>query len=493
MASLSYNSVRPERIDRSLSKVGGRWVNDIHSQLNRTWVNRVVKVDSIGSIQQTIIYARNAGKEICIAGGRHAMGGQQFASDAILIDTTGLNRVLRFDCQRGTIEVEAGIHWPELINYLNTAERNSTYSWSITQKQTGADRLSIGGALAANIHGRGLFFKPFIQDIESFLLIDARGLLLRCSRQENSDLFRLAIGGYGLFGIIYSVTLRLVPRKKIKRYVEIEVIENLICAVNKRIDDGFTYGDFQFSTDETSEDFLRKGVFSSYRPIDTDIPIPTDQKKLSADDWKNLLMLAHIDKGKAFQIYSDFYLSSSNQLYYSDTHQLSIYIDDYHCDMDLKLGTVNPASEIITEIFVPRDMLEEFMRIVRVDFIDNDVNLIYGTIRMIERDDEIYLAWAKRAYACVIFNLHTEHTNEGIAHTKEAFRRLIDIAIYFGGSYYLTYHKFATRRQVQACYPEFRAFLRQKMLYDPEERFQSDWYRHHKSLFTEKNFATVHA
>ena len=116
MASLSYNSVRPERIDRSLSKGGGRWVNDIHSQLNRTWVNRVVKVDSLGSIQQTIIYARNAGKEICIAGGRHAMGGQQFASDAILIDTTGLNRVLRFDCQRGTIEVEAGIHWPELIN-----------------------------------------------------------------------------------------------------------------------------------------------------------------------------------------------------------------------------------------------------------------------------------------------------------------------------------------------------------------------------------------
>ena len=488
---MSYNRVRSDPVERSPSEGDGIWVNDIHSQLNRTWVNRVVKVDSIGSIQQTIIYARNTGREICIAGGKHAMGGQQFANDAILLDTTGLNRVLSFDCERGTIEVEAGIRWPELIAYLNTVERNSTHSWTINQKQTGADRLSIGGALAANIHGRGLCFKPFIQDIESFLLIDPRGILQRCSRQENPILFRLAIGGYGLFGIVYSVTLRLVPRKKIIRHVEIEKIENLLSAVNKRIDDGYIYGDFQFSTDETSEDFLRKGVFSCYRPVDPNTPMPTDQKKLSADDWRDLLKQAHCDKGKAFQKYADFYLSTSNQLYYSDTHQLSIYIDDYHRDMDLKLGTCNPASEFITEIYVPRDKLEKFMSDVRGDFIDNDVNLIYGTIRMIARDEESYLAWAKQSYACVIFNLHTEHTNEGIAHSAEAFRRLIDLAIRFGGSYYLTYHKFATLEQVQSCYPEFRAFLQKKKMYDPDERFQSDWYRHHKSLFTEKNFAAI--
>jgi hypothetical protein len=26
-------------------------------------------------------------------------------------------------------------------------------------------------------------------------------------------------------------------------------------------------------------------------------------------------------------------------------------------------------------------------------------------------------------------------------------------------------------------------FLRLKKKYDPEERFQSDWYRHHKAMF----------
>jgi FAD/FMN-containing dehydrogenase len=113
------------------------------------------------------------------------------------------------------------------------------------------------------------------------------------------------------------------------------------------------------------------------------------------------------------------------------------------------------------------------------------VNLIYGTIRLIERDDESFLAWAKKPYACIIFNLHTVHTAEGLLESAKAFRRLIEVAIHRGGSYYLTYHKYATREQVLGCYPQFPEFLSFKKKYDPEERFQSDWYRHYKSMFTE--------
>ena len=57
------------------------------------------------------------------------------------------------------------------------------------------------------------------------------------------------------------------------------------------------------------------------------------------------------------------------------------------------------------------------------------------------------------------------------------------MAIEHGGSYYLTYHKWATREQVEACYPRFDEFLRLKLHHDPRERFQSDWYRHHQALF----------
>ena len=52
-----------------------------------------------------------------------------------------------------------------------------------------------------------------------------------------------------------------------------------------------------------------------------------------------------------------------------------------------------------------------------------------------------------------------------------------------GGSYYLTYHRFATRKQVEACYPRFKEFLELKLTYDPDELFQSNWYRHYKQMF----------
>jgi hypothetical protein len=78
--------------------------------------------------------------------------------------------------------------------------------------------------------------------------------------------------------------------------------------------------------------------------------------------------------------------------------------------------------------------------------------------------------------------LHVEHSPNGLIQSAEAFRRLIDMAIRRKGSYYLTYHKWATKEQVLACYPQFPEFLRKKLEVDPEERFQSDWYRHYKKL-----------
>ena len=49
----------------------------------------------------------------------------------------------------------------------------------------------------------------------------------------------------------------------------------------QRIADGFLFGDFQFSIDEASDDFLRRGVFSCYKPVDPATPMPDAQKELA--------------------------------------------------------------------------------------------------------------------------------------------------------------------------------------------------------------------
>ncbi|PYN93907.1 MAG: hypothetical protein DMD91_29110, partial [Candidatus Rokuibacteriota bacterium] len=202
--------------------------------------------------------------------------------------------------------------------------------------------------------------KPIIQDVEAFTLVDASGDVHTCSRRENPELFRLAIGGYGLVGLIASVTLRLRPRQKIERVVEVIDLDAAPAAFDSRIRAGFAYGDFQYATDATSADFLHRGVFSCYRPIEDSSPMPAP-RELSADDWRRLLYLSHANKKRAFAEYAAYYLSTTGQRYWSDTHQLSLYIDNYHDALDRQLGATAPATEMITEIYVPHAALTRFI------------------------------------------------------------------------------------------------------------------------------------
>src|SRR6185295_7148015 len=105
-------------------------VNDVHSQLNRTQMQQIARPRTGAELKRAV----QDSTKISVAGGKHAMGGQQFATNGTLIDTRTLNRILHFDQEQGIVEVEAGIQWPQLVNWLQPRR------WGIRQKQTGADR-----------------------------------------------------------------------------------------------------------------------------------------------------------------------------------------------------------------------------------------------------------------------------------------------------------------------------------------------------------------
>ena len=473
-------SVRALR--RHASAVTYPLLNDVHSRHNasRPAIHR--RPSSQDEVRAALLQARRRGLAVAIAGGRHAMGGQQFIDGGCVLDLRGLNRILDFDRERGLITVEAGATWPELMRGYLSLQVHAPSPWGIRQKQTGADQLTVGGALAANIHGRGLTCPPFSADVVSFHLVTATGDSIICSRERESELFSLVVGGYGLVGVVVALTLQLVPRQKVERVVSLLSLPELLQAFETRIAQGYTFGDFQFATDPNMVGFMSDGIFSCYRPVANETPIVESQIRLSQADWRRLLYLAHVNKRQAFREFTDFYLRSSGQVYWNDTHQLNIYLDDYHRVLDRHLGACVPGTEMITELYVPRHRLVQFMAAVREDFRAHEVNFIYGTIRLIQRDRDALLKWAKEDYACVIFNLHVDHDPVNLARSGEDFRRLIDRAIEQGGSYFLTYHRHALRNQLLACYPEFPEFMQRKRRWDPEGRFASDWSRHCEQL-----------
>ena len=162
--------------------------------------------------------------------------------------------------------------------------------WTFAQKQTGADKLTIGGCLvgqrprprpeAAALHRRRRVLP----------LLTPKGEVVNCSRTENNELFRLAIGGYGLFGLITSATLRLVERRKLERVVEVRSIDGLPKAFAERIARRLPVRRLPVCDRRGARsDFLRRGVFTCYRAVDPATPIPPGQKELRERDWIELL------------------------------------------------------------------------------------------------------------------------------------------------------------------------------------------------------------
>ena len=70
-------------------------------------------------------------------------------------------------------------------SYLGSTQKGREHQWAFAQKQTGADKLTIGGCLAANMHGRGLKMPPFIGDVESFRLSRRAAIWSSAAASEN--------------------------------------------------------------------------------------------------------------------------------------------------------------------------------------------------------------------------------------------------------------------------------------------------------------------
>ena len=433
-------------------------VNDVGCRLNPTAVAGVVTPRSLDELR-AIVAAADGARPIAVCGARHSMGGQQFARRAALVDTTRLGRVIGVDDDRRLVEVEAGIRWPALIHALGSTP------WSIRQRQLGADDLSVGGAVSANAHGAGLTSPPLVVDVERLVLVEPDGEVLTCSRDVHADLFRLACGGYGLFGAVYTVTLRLASRASMEVDAGLVRRDELLPRLEERIADGWLAGDVQLQIDPASRGFLDDGVLWCVRP--TVDAVARDSEPSAQAGGVTQLRLAHGDKSHAFERLVAHRLGSVGAVY----------------DSDVGCRTAPGAhwpgsSDVRTELCVPRPAVATFLAEATRELRAREADVVHASVRLVERDNETLLAWAREAWACVSVGLHVEHDAVAVGRVADTCRALIDVALGCGGSYHLAYHRWARRDQLEAAHPAIHDLVAAKRVRDPRGVFQSDWYRH---------------
>lgn len=115
-------------------------------------------------------------------------------------DASRLDRVLRPE-DRGLIEVQAGVQWRDIASLLRPGDTESEAA------SLRATMRSIGDSIARNTAGPD--GRPVVNHIESLTLVTPEGELRRINRVAHGALFSLVIGGQGLFGTLYSATLRV--------------------------------------------------------------------------------------------------------------------------------------------------------------------------------------------------------------------------------------------------------------------------------------------
>lgn len=136
---------------------------------------------------------------------RQAM--QHARNNAVTLDASGLDRILHLDTARQLLEVQAAVPWSALVDFLATcAPELSALTADPALPATVEQTVS---ANAAGPDGR-----PFCAHIEALALVTADGELRRASRDSNRELFALAVGGQGVIGVPYSVTIRLGSLRK---------------------------------------------------------------------------------------------------------------------------------------------------------------------------------------------------------------------------------------------------------------------------------------
>lgn len=126
-----------------------------------------------------------------------------FCRDSLSINIKHFDRIIEFNKDKKIITVEAGL---TLIDFLNFTLKHNLW----IPQLPGYPTISIGGAVAANVHGKSCAIHGTIRkSIESILLFHKNHGWLNLSESENKEIFDLTVGGLGLTGTIVSVTFNL--------------------------------------------------------------------------------------------------------------------------------------------------------------------------------------------------------------------------------------------------------------------------------------------
>ena len=147
--------------------------------------------------------AKNLGLTVTARGAGRSYNDASLNGGGIVLDMSAMDKILEWESASGLVRCEPGITLKQLWQCV---EPDGWWPPVVS----GTMQTTLGGCLAANIHGKNNFQKGTIgEHVLEFTAMLPTGELIICTPKKNTDLFYAMISGWGMLGVFTSITLQM--------------------------------------------------------------------------------------------------------------------------------------------------------------------------------------------------------------------------------------------------------------------------------------------
>ena len=444
---------------------------DDASQLNLTKVDTIIKVASgkieiENQLQNILKIAKEKNLKISIAGAQHSMGGHTIYPDGIVINMLSYNH-MKLDSINNILTIGSGALWEDAIKYLDK------YQKSIKVMQAFSS-FSVGGSISVNGHGWQKDSPPISSTVISFTLMNSDGKIINCSRKENEELFQLAIGGYGLFGIILDVKIKVVDNEALQyKYVRLSprnYVSNYKKFVSENPDVNLVFGRLRIS----NKLFLEEATLNFFEKTNEKV-LPLLQQESKNEETKRLVFRSTVNSEYGKRLRWDLE-TGMNKVSKNSVFSRNELLNDH---VSLIENKDSNSTDLLQEYFIPERNFNQFIEDIKPILLQSKLDLLNITIRAVNKDEDSYMNYAKEDVFGFVFLFNQKKTDNEEKAMKLLTNQLVDLAIKNEGTFYLPYRLHIDKRKMRKAYPQANLFFELKKKYDHNELFQNKFYEHY--------------
>lgn len=384
------------------------------------------------------------------------------------VNSSCLDRFLSFDPETGILEAESGVSLDRILRVFVPK------GWFLPVTP-GTTMVSLGGALASNVHGKNHHLsgsiERFVEDLE---VATPAGTFL-CSPRNNPDLFHATVGGYGLTGFITKARLRLKPIRSSRvdcQRIRAKGLDDLFRLLGRH-DAGWEYSVAWLDSLARGRS-LGRGILMLGNHEEPKRPggIPDAGTRSAADAaFHSLLKVPVRTRVKVpFPmpgfLLNPLLLAAFNQVFYrfsatggpaAEEFDAFFYPLDRILDWNLLYG----SSGFFQYQCVIPDPGEEGIAACLAFLADNGLGAFLSVLKRCG-DDDALMPFCRRGYTLAL-----DIPNRG-QETLRKLDRLDELVIRHRGRVYLTKDARLSREAFRAMYPERAAFMETVRKYNPD-------------------------